>query len=145
MVDQKYSYLTKKSGVYYYTRRVLKTLADSFGKDRIVKCLHTSSRQKAEQLSFELSSRLENIWDRIRLDLLDLAVYSFEFANNQQKRSAHSCDFRISDAFELYINLKAPLKAKGFENYTRRNQLSFLKSIKRTYEVNQRQWTLSCY
>jgi hypothetical protein len=68
---QKPLYLTAKRGVYYYTRRVPQSLKAQFQSPRFVKCLHTKSETKAAALSTELSSRLENIWDRMRLELLD--------------------------------------------------------------------------
>ena len=64
-------YLNTKRGVYYYTRRVPKGLQERFQSPRFVKCLHTRSQAKAFRLSQELSSRLENIWDRMRLEVLD--------------------------------------------------------------------------
>ena len=68
---QKPLYLIAKRGVYYYTRRVPQSLKAQFQSPRFVKCLHTKSETKAAALSTELSSRLENIWDRMRLELLD--------------------------------------------------------------------------
>ena len=68
---QKPLYLTTKRDVFYYTRRVPRSLKAQFQSSRFVRCLHTKSETKAAALSTELSSRLENIWDRMRLDLLD--------------------------------------------------------------------------
>ena len=68
---QKPLYLTTKRDVFYYTRRVPQSLKAQFQSPRFVKCLHTKSKDKAGKLSIELSSRLENIWDRMRLEVLD--------------------------------------------------------------------------
>ena len=68
---QKPLYLRAKRGVYYYTRRVPQILKAQFQSPRFVKCLHTKSHAKAATLSTELFTRLENIWDRMRLELLD--------------------------------------------------------------------------
>ena len=68
---QKPLYLIAKRGVYYYTRRVPQSLKAQFQSPRFVKCLHSKSETKAAALSTELSSRLENIWDQMRLELLD--------------------------------------------------------------------------
>ena len=68
---QKPLYLTTKRDVFYYTRRVPQSLKAQFQSPRFVKCLHTKSQDKAGRLSVELSSRLENIWDRMRLEVLD--------------------------------------------------------------------------
>ena len=69
-------YLNTKRGIYYYTRRVPKGLQERFQSSRFVKCLHKRSQTKAFRLSQELSSRLENIWDRMRLECLILKQMS---------------------------------------------------------------------
>ena len=68
---QKPLYLTTKRDVFYYTHRVPQSLKAQFQSQHFVKCFHTKSPDKAGRLSIELSSRLENIWDRMRLEVLD--------------------------------------------------------------------------
>tara|TARA_B110000977_G_C11051261_1_gene482412 strand:- start:1018 stop:2166 length:1149 start_codon:yes stop_codon:yes gene_type:complete len=126
---QKPLYLTTKRNVYYYTRRVPKNLQARFQSSRFVKCLHTKSEIKASGLSIELSSRLENIWDRMRLEVLDFKSSeprSVVFGSDTfQTRS----DFLISDGFELYLRLKANTKTDNFRKSTERNQRYLVECI----------------
>ena len=126
---QKPLYLTTKRKVYYYTRRVPQNLQNRFQACRFVKCLHTNSEGKAIRLSYELSSRLENIWDRMRLELLDFKgreqrtlVLGSNGVNAQSK-------FSISDGFNLYLRLKASSRPESFKIYTRRNQRYLIESL----------------
>ena len=126
---QKPLYLTTKRNVYYYTRRVPQNLQNRFQACRFVKCLHTNSEGKAIRLSYELSSRLENIWDRMRLELLDFKgreqrtlVLGSNGINAQSK-------FSISDGFNLYLRLKASSRPESFKTYTRRNQRYLIESL----------------
>jgi len=119
MVDQKHSYLTQKSGIYYYTRRVPKSLLPSFGQKRFVKCLHTSSLTKAERLSSELSSRLENIWDRLRLDLVDFTP--IQTSRQKAKPNADNNSAKLSEVVEVYLRLKKQARGSTFVTSTQRN------------------------
>ena len=119
---QKPLYLTTKRDVFYYTRRVPQSLKAQFQSPRFVKCLHTKSETKAATLSTELSSRLENIWDRMRLELLDFKSSSPRIEGFGSIGKPEGCDFLISDAFDLYLRLKAAAKPEAFRTYTKRNQ-----------------------
>ena len=119
---QKPLYLTTKRDVFYYTRRVPRSLKTQFQSPRFVKCLHTKFPDKAGRLSIELSSRLENIWDRMRLEVLDFKSpepKSVVFGTNCI--SARN-DFLISDGFDLYLRLKGTAKTDNFRKCTERNQ-----------------------
>jgi len=119
MVDQKHSYLTQKNGIYYYTRRVPRSLSSRFGKERFVKCLHTSSLAKAERISSELSSRLENIWDRLRLDLVDFAPV--QTSRHKVKPSTNHYSPKLSEVAEVYLRLKKQARGSTFTTSTQRN------------------------
>ena len=122
-------YLNTKRGVYYYTRRVPKGLQKRFQSPRFVKCLHTRSQAKAFRLSQELSSRLENIWDRMRLEVLDFKTDEPRSlvlgAGGESTRNI----FRISEGFELYLRLKASTKPTSFKTYTDRNERYLLEGL----------------
>lgn len=140
MVDHSNHYLFSKRGTFYYSRRVPAAVRQQFGKPRFVRCLHTSHRGKAERLSFELSSRLENIWDRLRLD-----VVTFDRIVEPRASGAQNLSHRpktlppkgsmvpttptVGDALELYIRLKAPGKGALFEAHARRNMASFVEAV----------------
>ena len=119
MVDQKHSYLTQKNGIYYYTRRVPRSLSSRFGMERFVKCLHTSSLSKAERISSEMSSRLENIWDRLRLDLVDFAPV--QTSRHRVKASTNHHSPKLSEVAEVYLRLKKQGRGSTFITSTQRN------------------------
>jgi hypothetical protein len=140
MVDHSNHYLFSKRGTFYYSRRVPAAVRQQFGKPRFVRCLHTSHRSKAERLSFELSSRLENIWDRLRLDVLTFdriveprASDAQNLLNRQkrqpQKGSTVPSSPTVGDALELYIRLKVAGKGTLFEAHARRNMASFVEAV----------------
>ena len=85
-----------------------------------MRCLHTRSELKAHRLSQELSSRLENIWDRQRLELIKFAPTA---ANRDYTLMADktAAAFTISDAFAMYLRLKSINRPATFETNTRRN------------------------
>ena len=119
---QKPLYLTTKRDVFYYTRRVPQSLKAQFQSPRFVKCLHTKSETKAATLSTELSSRLENIWDRMRLKLLDFKASNPQATVLGSTPLGVNDTFLISDGFDLYLRLKAAAKPEAFRTYTKRNQ-----------------------
>ncbi|MDB2502260.1 tyrosine-type recombinase/integrase [Paracoccaceae bacterium] len=120
MVDQKHLYLTKKNGVYYYTRRVPRKLISSFGRERLVKCLHTRSTLKAKRISLEVNSRIESIWDRLRLDLEDFRPVPFSAPQKKFKETEETSSI-LSDAEKLYLRLKDGTRSATFKSATKRN------------------------
>jgi integrase len=122
-------YLNTKRGVYYYTRRVPQSLQAQFESSRFVKCLHTRSQAKAFRLSQELSSRLENIWDRMRLEVLDFKTDETRSLVLGVGGVSTRSIFRISDGFELYLRLKASTKPASFKTYTDRNERYLLECL----------------
>ena len=140
MVDHLNHYLFSNRGTFYYSRRVPAAVIQQFGKSRFVRCLHTSHRGKAERLSLELSSRLENIWDRLRLD-----VVTFDQMIEPQVVTTRKTSGRLKappgktlevpraptaeDALELYLRLKSSGKGALFEAHARRNIASFVAAV----------------
>lgn len=105
-----------------------------------MRCLHTSNRGRAERLSLELSSRLENIWDRLRLDLvtfnqiIEPRVQTGSKISHAPKPSSAEGPRvpimpTIEHALDLYIRLKAPGKGELFEAHARRNIASFTAAV----------------
>ena len=140
MVDHLNHYLFSKRGTFYYSRRVPAAVRQQFGKPRFVRCLHTSNRGKAERLSFELSSRLENIWDRLRLDVVtfdQIVEPRFVEAQTSQRKAKATppsaalppAAATVDDALELYLRLKSHGKAPMFEAHARRNMASFVTAV----------------
>ena len=110
-------------------RRLPKSLQVRFQSSRFVKCLHTRSQAKAFRLSQELSSRLENIWDRMRLEVLDFKTDEPKSLVLGAGGVSTSGIFRISDGFELYLRLKASTKPTSFKTYTDRNERYLLECL----------------
>ena len=116
---QKPLYLTTKRDVFYYTRRVPQSLKAQFQSPRFVKCLHTKSPDKAGRLSIELSSRLENIWDRMRLEVLDFKSPEPQSVVFGPTSISARNYFLISDGFDPYLRLKGTAKTDNFRKCTK--------------------------
>ena len=68
MVDHlNVSYLYKKRGVFYFTKRVPCDVKSYYKSDRIVICLRTKSNVSAVRASKSLYQRLDDYWASIRL------------------------------------------------------------------------------
>jgi hypothetical protein len=79
-----------------------------------VRCLHTKSQTKAAALSTELSSRLENIWDRMWLELLAFKAPVPRTTVLGSNHRSEKDDFLISDGIDLYLRLKVASKTAAF-------------------------------
>ena len=68
MVDHlNVSYLYKKHGVYYFSKRVQCDVRSYYKNDRIVVCLRTKSSLSAIRASKSLYQRLDDYWASIRM------------------------------------------------------------------------------
>jgi len=68
MVDHlNVSYLYKKRGVYYFSKRVPCDVRSDYKSDRIVICLKTKSSVSAIRASKSLYQRLDDYWTSISL------------------------------------------------------------------------------
>ena len=68
MVDHlNVSYLYKKRGVYYFSKRVPSDVRSYYKNDRIVICLRTKSNVSAIRSSKSLYQKLDDYWTSIRL------------------------------------------------------------------------------
>ena len=68
MVDHlNVSYLYKKRGVFYFTKRVPCDVKSYYSSDRIVICLKTKSNVSAIRASKSLYQKLDDYWTSIRL------------------------------------------------------------------------------
>ena len=115
-VDQNSLYITKRKGVYYYSRRIPKDLQKRIGKKRIVVSLKTRSLRKAITSGVVLSERLESYWNGIILDEIISQHTSSNFLSTPSRNS-----LTISDALDLYLSLKGRDKSPVFERTARRN------------------------
>ena len=66
-----------------------------------------------------MSSRLENIWDRLRLDLVDFAPV--QTSTNKAKSNADPHSPKLSEVVEVYLRLKKQARVYTFVTSTQRN------------------------
>jgi hypothetical protein len=64
MNHQNHTYLKRRSGIYYFTRRIPNELQRQYKRDRLYVSLRTRSRRKAMAASEKLSNELETLWSQ---------------------------------------------------------------------------------
>ena len=114
MVDHFSAYIYLKRGFYYFSRRVPKQLQHCHSKQRIVLALNTRSRAKALKHAQVICQRLDERWLPMRLDTMGL---NNVFANDVCKLPSPT----LSEAMQLYLQLKGTGKAKTFRQAAIRN------------------------
>ena len=114
MVDHFSAYIYQKRGFYYFSRRVSKQLQHCHSKQRIVLALNTRSRAKALKHAQVICQRLDERWLPLRLDKVGL---NNVFANDMRSLPSP----KLSEAMQLYLQLKGAGKAKTFQQAAIRN------------------------
>jgi integrase len=114
MVDHFSAYIYQKRGFYYFSRRVPKQLQHCHAKQRIVLALNTRSRAKALKHAQVICQRLDERWLPMRLDAMGL---NNVFANDVRSLPSP----KLSEAMQLYVQLKGVGKAKTFQQAAIRN------------------------
>ena len=130
MNHHNHTYLKRRSGIYYYTRRIPCELQQKYNRDRLYVSLRTRSRRKAMAASERLSNELETIWSQIRAEGIVSKVSSEVRLFTQtslQSRSAILDNDEvlalpyISVALETYLDLKGRDRSPSFESSVRRS------------------------
>ena len=111
------SYLYRRSGVFYYSRRVPKDLSGYYSSKRIALSLKTKSKREAVLSSSHLSLELNSYWSSIRIK---------QIAKRYVKHSTPSFDsntsgVHLSDALEYYLKLKGIGKSELFHRTANRS------------------------
>lgn len=121
MVDQKAIYTFRKCGVFYFSRRVPKSLLHRFDQPRIVTCLHTRSLSQARRSASALSAQLEMVWAQMRLEkvLRNVVISSPPPVTPSMAPVVPAA--RLTDAGDLYRRLKGGGRSKVFNTSTDRN------------------------
>ena len=114
MVDRFSAYIYQKRGFYYFSRRVPKQLQHSHSKKRIVLALNTTSRAKALKHAQVICQRLDKRWLPMRLDAMGLDNM---FTNDMRSLPSPT----LSEAMQLYLQLKGAGKAERFQKAAIRN------------------------
>jgi integrase len=117
MVDIFPKYTYTKSGTYYFSKTVPRDLRCHYTRHRIVICLKTKSRHKADISSKTLLSKLENYWLGLRLTHSDIPAQHLLSANPSQESDAPT----LLDALDLYLKVKASGRSEYFNTTARRN------------------------
>ncbi len=113
MVDHlNVSYLYKKRGVFYFSKRVPCDVRSYYKSDRIVICLRTKSSVSAIRASKSLYQKLDDYWTSIRLTKMQVPaehmLVSKPPVNNNSEAPL------LSEALSTYLKLKGEGKNKLF-------------------------------
>lgn len=123
-------YTFVRSGYFYFSRRVPRDLRDHYSSPRIVIGLKTRSPQRAKMLANSASAGLEGYWSQIRLSRpnvigLHLVKSPANHSYKQGRYEPHIDDATelspaMSEALQLYLDLKGKGRPKTFEASSRR-------------------------
>ena len=120
MVDHlNVSYLYKKRGVFYFSKRVPCDVRSYYKNDRIVICLRTKSSVSAIRASKSLYQRLDDYWTSIRLTKMQ--VPAEHLLVSKPSVNSHSNAPLLSEALSTYLKLKGVGKDKIFIRGANRN------------------------
>ena len=113
MVDHlNVSYLYKKRGVFYFTKRVPCDVRSYYKSDRIVICLRTKSNVSAIRSSKSLYQKLDDYWTSIRLTKMQ--VPAEHMLVSKPLVNSNSNAPLLSEALTTYLKLKGEGKNKLF-------------------------------
>ena len=112
-VIQNHSYLIRRNGIFYFSRRVPSDVCSRFNKDRVIVSLHTRSLPKAQRSADALSDRLERYWDSIRLEIFHTRELGLSVVR-EAETSNSLVSVSIKDALATYIRLKGVGRKKTF-------------------------------
>ena len=120
MVDHlNVSYLYKKRGVFYFTKRVPCDVRSYYKSDRIVICLRTKSNVSAIRASKSLYQKLDDYWTSIRLTKMQ--VPAEHMLVSKPPVNSNSNAPLLSEALSTYLKLKGEGKDKIFIRASNRN------------------------
>ena len=113
MVDHlNVSYLYKKRGVFYFTKRVPCDVRSYYKSDRIIICLRTKSSVSAIRASKSLYQKLDDYWTSIRLTKMQ--VPAEHMLVSKPPVNSNSNAPLLSEALSTYLKLKGEGKDKLF-------------------------------
>ena len=120
MVDHlNVSYLYKKRGVFYFTKRVPCDVKSYYRSDRIVICLKTKSNVSAIRASKSLFQKLDDYWTSIRLTKMQVPAQ--HMLVTKPPINSNSNAPLLSEALTTYLKLKGEGKDKIFIRGANRN------------------------
>ena len=105
MVDHlNVSYLYKKRGVFYFSKRIPCDVKSYYKNDRIVKCLRTKSNISAIRASKSLYQRLDDYWTSIRLTKMQVPAEHMLLKRPLVNTNSNAP--LLSEALSTYLKLK---------------------------------------
>ena len=110
------SYTYQKDSYYYFSRAVPCDLREHYSTARLVICLHTKSRYRANLASKNLASKLEDYWLGLRLKRADVPAKD-KLINSRINLSSAPL---LSEAQERYLAIKGAERSQLFFSHTRR-------------------------
>lgn len=116
-VNSSLRYTYVRNGVYYFSRFVPKDLQQHYRSKRLVQSLRTRSPAKAKQAASLLAARLDEYWLDLRLRNSS-PLFEDKFLNSGS-RVVSSAPL-LSEAKQLYLDLKASGRSKVFVQSTER-------------------------
>ena len=120
MVDHlNVSYLYKKRGVFYFSKRIPCDVKPYYKSDRIVICLKTKSNVSAIRASKSLYQKLDDYWTSIRLTKMQ--VPAEHMLVSKPPVNSNSNAPLLSEALATYLKLKGEGKNKTFIRGANRN------------------------
>ena len=120
MVDHlNVSYLYKKRGVYYFSKRVPCDVRSYYKSDRIVICLRTKSNVSAIRSSKSLYQKLDDYWTSIRLTKMQVPAQHMLVSKPPVNSNSNAP--LLSEALSTYLKLKGEGKDKIFVRSANRN------------------------
>ncbi|WP_420546838.1 DUF6538 domain-containing protein [Curvivirga sp.] len=118
MVDQNTpSYLYKKRGIWYFSKRVPSDVLEHHHKPRIIKCLRTTNQSHAIRLSRMYYEKLEAYWLSIRMQKMDFLLPTQSTTTHHLQSSNTPL---LTEAKDTYIRLKGHGKGQVFQRTTER-------------------------
>ena len=120
MVDHlNVSYLYKKRGVFYFSKRVPCDVRSYYKSDRIVICLRTKSNVSAIRSSKSLYQKLDDYWTSIRLTKMQVPAQHMLVSKSPVNSNSNAP--LLSEALSTYLKLKGEGKDKIFVRAANRN------------------------
>ena len=112
-VSQNHAYLTRRNGIFYFTRRVPSDPQTRLNKERVTISLRTRSQAKAEKSAEALSDRLERHWDGLRLEIFHTTEIGLTKVVSSRLRDTIQ-SVSVKEALDNYLHLKGGSRSITF-------------------------------
>ena len=111
------SYLHRRGAVYQYIRRVPCDIRPYYKANQLYFSLRTTSLLSANRIAKSITQKLDDYWLGIRLQKIDIPKIAVVDLENTYLKT----DISLSQATQLYLNLKGAGKSKTFRQAAIRN------------------------